>query len=79
MTCVILSMPSTLISSRLPPVDPVAQQSHLSNLAATLSQDQADLCEAYLGLEECCEALMGMARNKAPGSDGLPMQFYVKF
>ena len=22
---------------------------------------------------------MGMARNKAPGSDGLPMEFYVKF
>ena len=61
------------------PVDPVAQQSLLSNLAATLSQDQADLCEGYLGVEECREALMGMPRNKAPGSDGLPMEFYVRF
>ena len=61
------------------PVDPVAQQSLLSNLTATLSQDQADLCEGYLGVEECREALMGMPRNKAPGSDGLPMEFYVRF
>ena len=61
------------------PVDSSAQQSLLSNLSAALSQDQADLCEGYLGVEECREALMGMARNKAPGSDGLPMEFYVKF
>ena len=61
------------------PVDSLAQQSLLSNLSAALSRDQADLCEGYLGVEECRGALMGMARNKAPGSDGLPMEFYVKF
>ena len=61
------------------PVDSSAQQSLLSNLSAALSQDQAGLSEGYLGVEECREALMGMARNKAPGSDGLPMEFYVKF
>ena len=61
------------------PVDSSAQQSLLSNLSAVLSQDRVDLCEGYLGVEECREALMGMTRNKAPGSDGLPMEFYVKF
>ena len=68
----ILSLPFTPIFSLLP-VDSLAQQSLLSNLSAALSRDQADLCEGYLGVEECREALMGMARNKAPGSDGLPM------
>ena len=61
------------------PVDSLAQQSLLSNLSAAFSRDQADLCEGYLGVEECREALMGMARNKASGSDGLLMEFYVKF
>ena len=61
------------------PVDSFAQQSLLSNLSSALSRDQADLCEGYLSVEECREALMGMARNKGPGSDCLPMEFYVKF
>ena len=30
-------------------------------------------------LEECHAALLGMARRKAPGSDGLPMELYLKF
>ena len=55
------------------PVDSFAQPFLLSNLSAALSQDQADLCEGCLNVEECQEALMGMARNKAPGSDSLPM------
>ena len=55
------------------PVDSFAQPFLLSNLSAALSQDQADLCEGCLSVEECQEALMGMARNKAPGSDSLPM------
>ena len=61
------------------PVDSFAQQSLLSNLSSALSRDQADLCEGYLSVEECREALMGMARNKGPGSDCLPVEFYVKF
>ena len=30
-------------------------------------------------MDECLAALQGMARSKAPGSDGLPMEFYLKF
>lgn len=28
---------------------------------------------------ECLSALQGMDHRKAPGNDGLPMEFYVKF
>ena len=30
-------------------------------------------------MEEVLVALRGMARRKAPGLDGLPMEFYLKF
>ena len=30
-------------------------------------------------MEKCFAALQGMARCKAPGSDGLPMEFYLRF
>ena len=51
----------------------------LSVRLASLDGDQAALCEGLLAVEECFAALKGMARSKAPGSDGLPMEFYLKF
>ena len=48
-------------------------------MSSVLSPAQADLCEGFLTLEECHRALVGMARRKAPGSDGLPVEFYLKF
>ena len=32
-----------------------------------------------MSVEEVLFALCGMARRKAPGLDGLPMEFYLKF
>ena len=59
--------------------DVAAQDSLLSNITSTLSSSQADLCEGPLTIDECRLALLGMAKRKAPGLDGLPMEFYVKF
>lgn len=84
----IISDPSDLCSSfssfysllfTASPTDSVAQDSLLNNLSSTLSFDQAKLCEGLLTIEECYQALVGMAKRKAPGSDGLPMEFYVRF
>ena len=61
------------------PTDPSVQASFLGNLSLSLDHDQAAVCEGPLTLVECLTALQGMARRKAPGSDGLPMEFYVKF
>ena len=59
--------------------DPAIANSLLSNVSSTLPSTQADLCDGPLSFDECFAALNGMARGKSPGSDGLPMEFYVKF
>ena len=68
---------SDLFSSQ--PTDTAARESLLSNISSTLTPDQASSCDGPLSIRECRFALLGMAKRKAPGSDGLPMEFYVKF
>ena len=48
--------------------------SNLSSICLLASQ-----CEGLLTPGECLTALQGMARRKAPGLDGLPIDFYLKF
>ena len=60
-------------------VDSSVQDEMLDNLESCLSHPEAMQCEGYLSAEEVLEALKGMAHNKSPGLDGLPMEFYVKF
>ena len=61
------------------PTDPSSQECLLHNVVSALPADQSELCEGLLSVEECFRALCGMARRKAPGSDGLPAEFYLKF
>ena len=61
------------------PCDPVARESLLSSLSSSLPPDQAASCEGPLSVAECFVALKGMARGKAPGLDGLPVEFYLHF
>lgn len=61
------------------PTDAAARESLLSNICSTLTPEQASCCNGLLSVGECWSALLGMAKRKAPGSDGLPMEFYVKF
>ena len=61
------------------PVDPRIQTDLLGNLSSSLPDDQSSLGEGHLSVEEVLVALRGMARRKAPGLDGLPMEFYLKF
>ena len=74
---VITSFYSDLFSSV--PTDDSARASLLHNVSSSLLPDVAETCEGLLSPEECHAALVGMARRKAPGSDGLPMEFYLKF
>ena len=55
------------------------QATLLDNVLSSLSSVQAAVSEGLLSLDECFTALSGMAKRKAPGLDGLPAEFYVKF
>ena len=60
-------------------VDKDVQADLLSNVLRSLPADQVDVCKGYLSVDEVCLTLDGMARGKSPGSDGLPMEFYLAF
>jgi hypothetical protein len=45
----------------------------------TLSNIDRDMCEGLVTLQECTSALDIIKKNKAPGLDGLSIEFYVKF
>ena len=51
----------------------------MSSLPRQLSSDQASSCEGQMSLDEMTLALKSMSNNKAPGPDGLSVEFYVKF
>ncbi|KAL6462578.1 hypothetical protein MHYP_G00290000 [Metynnis hypsauchen] len=48
-------------------------------LQARITQQSATLLDTELSLEELYEALQGMENGRAPGIDGLPMEFYKAF
>ena len=66
---------TSLFSATL--AEPVIRDSLLSNVSSSLSPGMAP--EGHLSSAECLTALQGMARCKAPGLDGLPREFYLKF
>ena len=61
------------------PCDSSARAELLSHISSVLPFDDSEVCEGLLSQGECFAALHGMARGKAPGCDGLPMEFYLKF
>ena len=44
-----------------------------------LSEESKQHCEGLLSVKECLEASNGMAKEKTPGTDGLPCEFYKAF
>lgn len=59
------------------PTDVGVQNDLLDQLLSVVPPSQAPLCEGRLTVEEVHKALLGMARGKSPGSDGLPAEFYL--
>ena len=44
-----------------------------------LSNNESEKCEGEITIEECTNAIFKMNLNKAPGLDGLSVEFYRKF
>ena len=61
------------------PVDLQIQSDLLNCLSLSLSIDDAASCNDPVSSNEAHAALLGIAKGKSPGSDGLPMEFYVVF
>ena len=59
--------------------DAVTATGLLDNLDSFLTPEQAASCDGPLTVAKVLTALNGMSRNKTPGSDGLPVEFYIKF
>ena len=57
--------------------DDGVQEQLLGNLTARISVDQVPVCDGHLSMAEVLVALKGMSKGKAPGSDGLPPEFYL--
>ena len=68
---------SRLFSEEL--IDAALQDDLLSSLSRQLSSDQASSCEGQMTCDEMTLALRSMNANKAPGPDGLSVEFYAKF
>lgn len=66
---------STLFTST--DIDLGVQGDLLSKLSRTVPASDVQLCEGPISVGEAYAALVGMAHGKAPGLDGLPMEFYV--
>lgn len=61
------------------PVDVEVQSDLLNCLSLSLSVDDAASCDDPVSSNEAHAALLGIAKGKSTGSDGLPMEFYVVF
>ena len=55
------------------------QDDRLDHFSLSLSSDESATCGGPISPTEAHPALLGMAKGKSPGSDGLPMEFYVSF
>ena len=61
------------------PVDLKIQQDLLSKVQISLSDQDSGLYENVLSADEISHAVRGLSKGKTPGSEGLPVEFYVKF
>ena len=53
---------------------------YLNDIAAPkISNESKNLCENELTIEECAKALKDLPNDKAPGFDGIPVDFYKVF
>ena len=60
-------------------IDSEVQADLLSCVTRRLSEEERESCEGPVSLDEVSAALNLFNRNKTPGPDGLPVEFYLMF
>ena len=60
-------------------VDNDLQDVFIDSLSEIISDEKAELMDKPIDLSEIKNALSLMPKNKSPGIDGLPVEFYVRF
>jgi exonuclease III len=60
-------------------VDSVLQEQFLSGLSLSLSAQERSVLDMVVTEDEVCTAIGQLAKEKTPGLDGLPAEFYQKF
>lgn len=61
------------------PIDETAKDEFLSNIPITVTQEDNVRLLADITDEEIKITILESPRKKSPGSDGLPIEFYIKF
>ena len=61
------------------PLDNPSTTFLLDQIDTSLSEEEKSKLDKNLDKKECHEALSAMKRNKSPGADGLPAEFYCSF
>lgn len=62
--------------SQLNPIDP---SSPIYSSLSTITQEQSQQCDQIISMEEIEQSLQDAQLNRAPGMDGLPVEFYKTF
>lgn len=60
-------------------IDLECKQSLLNEISTVLSEPDHDICEGVLSLAEITASIKSLNLNKAPGPDGLTVEFHNKF
>ena len=58
----------------------VCLDTYLNNInIPKISEESQQICDKTIDFDEVCKAVDGLANNKSPGMDGIPVEFYKKF
>ena len=61
------------------PIDSVAKENILNEISTFLTESDRESCEGSLSLAELTASIKSLNLNKAPGPDGLSVEFYLTF
>ena len=69
----------TRLYSKCDDVDISVQNMLIDRISGLISSEDSTLLDRPIELPEIKAALSGMARNKSPGIDGIPVEFYLEY